>query len=303
MKYNFSFVEEDLKIGINEVIDQLGFIDAEDGVSVFSQIGSHPAIKKDEKGITITYSKKYEFFRMLSMLENPQITSEYEETPHHDSLCYMVDQSRNAVLKPDEAKRLVRYLALSGYDSMMLYTEDTYEVEGEKYFGYMRGKWTKAQIRELDDYCLNFGIELIPCIQTLGHMERVMRWGRFREISDVLNILLAGDERTYELIDKMFAACRESYRSDKINIGMDEATLIGLGKYLHKNGYKNRAEIMTDHLKRVLEIAEKYGFKAMMWCDMFFSLAFKGNYHVTDGEIPQDIIDMVPENVTLIYWD
>ena len=33
---------------------------------------------------------------------------------------------------------------------MQLYTEDVYEPEGEAYFGYLRGRYTKRELKELD---------------------------------------------------------------------------------------------------------------------------------------------------------
>ena len=50
-----------------------------------------------------------------------------------------MDMSRNGVMKLEELKKFVSLLAKFGYDCIQLYTEDTYEVEGEPYFGYMRG--------------------------------------------------------------------------------------------------------------------------------------------------------------------
>ena len=43
----------------------------------------------------------------------------------------MLDMSRNAVMKPDEVKNYARVLKSMGYNMIQLYTEDTYEVEGE----------------------------------------------------------------------------------------------------------------------------------------------------------------------------
>jgi len=116
----------------------------------------------------------------------------------------MLDCSRNAVLKVSAVKKYVRLLACMGYDTLMLYTEDTYEIESEPYFGYLRGRYTKAELREIDSYARIFGIELVPCIQTLAHVNAVTRWERFKPIIDCNDILLIGDNKTYELIDKMF---------------------------------------------------------------------------------------------------
>ncbi len=61
----------------------------------------------------------------------------------------MVDMSRNAVMNVSTVKHMLRAMALMGMNTYMLYTEDTYEVEGEPYFGYMRGRYSVAEMKEL----------------------------------------------------------------------------------------------------------------------------------------------------------
>ena len=89
-----------------------------------------------------------------------------------------------------------------GYDSMMLYTEDTYELEGYPYFGYMRGRYTLSELREIDDYGFALGIEVIPCIQALAHLLQALQWEAFKPVTDTGPILLVGEPKTYELIEK-----------------------------------------------------------------------------------------------------
>ena len=88
-----------------------------------------------------------------------------------DSLGVMIDMSRNAVMSVDGLKRFLPLLKKMGYNCVMLYTEDTYEVDGEPYFGYMRGRYSKAEMKELDAFAASIGITMIPCIQTLAHLE------------------------------------------------------------------------------------------------------------------------------------
>ena len=218
-------------------------------------------------------------------------------------LCVMLDCSRNAVMSVDGVKDFIDKLATMGYNSLMLYTEDTYEIPEEPLFGYMRGRYTQTELKTIDTYAKDRGIELIPCIQTLAHLDQLFSWKRFQRIQDIYNILLVDEDETYELIDRMFASCAECFSSRRINIGMDEAHMLGLGKYLDKHGYHVRSEILSAHLKRVCAIAEKYGFMPMMWSDMFFKLGSSlGNYR-EDNEMPKDAIDSVPENIELVYWD
>lgn len=213
----------------------------------------------------------------------------------------MADMSRNGVMKPEQVKKFVDYISKAGYNMLQLYIEDTMEVTNEPYFGYMRGRYTKEELKSIDAYCAEKGVELIPCIQTLAHLNQIFVWPNYKQINDIDNILLVGDEKTYELIDNIFATARECFTSNYINIGMDEAHNIGLGRYLTINGYRNRFEILEEHLKRVIEIAKKYNFHPMMWSDMFFRLANSGDYY--GDKMPDEVVEKIPSGVDMVYWD
>ena len=107
-------------------------------------------------------------FRALGRLMGQGDLAGFDETPRMDTLGIMVDCSRNGVLRVEAAKRLLRHCALMGINLCMLYTEDTYQVPGEPFFGYLRGAYTQAELTELDDYAHNLGVEMMPCFQTLG---------------------------------------------------------------------------------------------------------------------------------------
>ncbi len=215
----------------------------------------------------------------------------------------MLDCSRNAVLKPETVKKHIDLLARLGYNTLMLYTEDTYEVENQPYFGYLRGRYSKEELKEIDAYAKDKGIELIPCIQTLAHLNSIVRWRTYRDCTDINDILLIGEEKTYELIEDMFKSLATSFSSRNVHIGMDEAHMVGLGKYLDKNGYRNRSQILLEHLQKVCEIAKKYGFKPIMWSDMFFRLATGGGYYCEDIKFSEEVTGLVPKEVGFVYWD
>lgn len=215
----------------------------------------------------------------------------------------MLDMSRNAVMKIEEVKKYVKLLHSFGYNTLMLYTEDIYEVEGEPYFGYMRGRYTKGELKEVVAYCEELGIEVIPCIQTLAHLNQIFRWQAYSGVHDCNDILLVGEERTYEFIENMFKTAKECFHSEYIHVGMDEAHNVGLGEYLSKHGYEKRSLILQKHLKRVVEIANKYGLKPLIWSDMFYKLATKSWYYAPNAEVTEEIKSLVPSEVSLVYWD
>ena len=214
----------------------------------------------------------------------------------------MLDCSRNAVMRVEELKKYLLILKKMGYNMIQLYTEDTYEVDNEPYFGYLRGRYSKAEMKEIVEYCNEIGMEAIPCIQTLAHLNNIFKWGSYKKINDFSNILLVGEERTYELIENMVKTVRECYTTDIIHIGMDEAHMLGLGKYLDKHGHRNRFDILNEHLARVISICEKYNFKPIMWSDMFYRLA-NNDFYYDWSNITDEIVEKKPDGVDLVYWD
>lgn len=298
--------EHESRYAIAEMGKEFSFRFSDDGVPVTFRESDVLTAEFDGRSLTIGCKGGKGFFRAISLAAKmPQNKPFHIEEPYGlDRFGLMVDCSRGAVPLPNTVKRLIRYMAALGYNTLQLYLEDMFEVEGEPFFGYVRGRYSRAELRELDDYAAMFGIEIIPCIQTLAHFTAPSRWERFTDGKfDLDDILLVGEEKTYEFIEKIFAVMRECFRSKNINIGMDEAHRLGLGKYLEKHGYENRFDILCRHLERVTKIAGKYDFQPMMWSDMFFRLAFHGEYYSHGGSVPPDVREKVPKNVKLVYWD
>ncbi|MBR5473738.1 MAG: family 20 glycosylhydrolase, partial [Clostridia bacterium] len=211
----------------------------------------------------------------------------------------MIDCSRNAVMTVEQLKKFITVISKMGYNQVQLYMEDTYEVNDEKFFGYLRGKYTKPELKELDDFAYSLGVELVPNIQTLAHMAAFLKWRH--NIKDIDDILLVDDDRVYDLIDRMFASLRECFRTNLLHIGMDEAHNLGRGRYLDAHGLKDRFDILLSHLNRVCQIADKYDFEPMMWSDMFYRLASGGNYYAVGSKFDSSISEKIPEKLTLVY--
>ena len=121
----------------------------------------------------------------------------------------MVDFSRNAVMKVSELKKYCDVLKKFGYNSIYLYIEDTYELDDEPYFGHLRGRYSKQELKELNAYCNSIGLTVIPCFQTLAHLNQIFRWETYNSVHDCDDILLCDEEKTYELIEKMFKTFKE----------------------------------------------------------------------------------------------
>ena len=114
--------------------------------------------------------------------------------------------------------------------------EDVYDLVNYPKFGYLRGKYSLKDLKELDQYAYSLGVSLIPCIQTLGHMGQFLRWSSSSYLSDQKDVLLITGAQA--LILDMITFCKQAFRTKKIHIGMDETFGFGFGNYYKKHGYK-----------------------------------------------------------------
>ena len=246
--------------------------------------------------LTISAPHLPAFFRGVALAAMADdLSAPIREEIIFDTNGLMFDCSRNGVLTVERTKDFLMRLAVMGMTVYLPYMEDVYEIDGIAQFGYMRGRYSVAEMKEIDEFAALFGIEVIPCIQTLAHMNQFLRYGVGKaDYKDIDDILLVGSEKVNQLIDKMFATLSSCFRSRRIHIGMDEAYNLGRGKYLDANGYHSKSEIMSQQLNIVRDIAKKHGYESlMMWDDMFFN----------NADSSADMTHQKPDDILPVYWD
>ena len=242
-------------------------------------------------------------FLAACALRDGRNVPELHQRRHIASCGMMLDMSRGGVMTVEAVKGMIDAHAALGLNLMMLYTEDTYTVPEAPYLGYLRGRYTEKELREMDDYAAESGVELVPCVQTLAHLEQFLQWDVNRDIKDNDCVLMIDEPKTYAWIRAALTALRRCFRTNRIHIGMDEAHGVGLGEYYQKHGAVNRFELLNRHLNRVVDICKELGFKPIMWSDMFYRLGSKSNdYYDTDAVVPESAIAQIPD-VALCYWD
>lgn len=308
MKFNLKNLNQKYRDGFQEILQELDQeIDSERGIIILAEKSSLNKITVtfNEENLVITGSNQVQMCRGLArFLQEGNGCKYIEETPHFDISGVMLDCSRNGVVNLKELKSQIRMMAALGIGEIWLYMEDTYTVEGEPYFGAFRGRYTKEELHEADLYAEQFGIELIPCIQTLAHLRAFLRWPQNKEICDVDDILFVGEERVKYLLREIIQQVMEPFRTKQIHLGMDEAFQLGRGKYLRKNGYQEVTQIMTAHLQEVCGICSDLGLSPVIWSDMYIRpLVPDGDYYgIQENQEPPKSVK-IPEKLGLVYWD
>lgn len=268
--------------------------------------GADLQIQYDGKNAAIIYDKPHHFFRCYSLLVQHLRAGEQEfsitEHSYFSMNGPMFDGSQaNACMNIPTLKKTIRQMAQMGLNMLMLYCEDSFTVKEQPYFGYMRPRYSEQDMKELDDYAFLFGIEVIPCIQTLAHLVDMLKWsGVYRPIKENDVCLLVGEDETYKFIRDLLVTATRPLRTRRIHIGMDEAYKLGRGPFLDKHGLMPVADIMKMHLDRVMEIIRELGLQPMMWSDMLFHEV--GGHH-SGKPIPQESADRFPKDMQMVHWN
>lgn len=294
--------------GLKELQKELPFVLNDDGFSVEARRTEKEGyrVEKGENAAVIYYRKPTDFYYAFT-----EFVLYFEKIKTKSGKCclddfgFMPDCSRNAVLTVGAVKRVIRELAKLGYRYLMLYTEDNLEIATEPYYGYLRGKYTKEEIAEIVRYAGMFGIEVIPHIQTLGHLGTLLKNPIYHKIRDTDCVLLAENDGTYAFLNNVIGEVAEAFQSKKIHIGMDEVFLLGAGRYRDKNGYKDEKEIYLSHLNKVRDICVRHGFKEIYcYSECLYRMASgECAHYVEDVTFDEGFIKALPKELTLVYWD
>ena len=99
-------------------------------------------------------------------------------------------------------------------------------------------------------------------------------------------------------IDHMIGTLADCFTTRTFNIGMDEAHMLGRGRYMDNHGPVNRTDLMLRHLGKVMEICRRYGVRAQMWSDMFYSEP----YTRYGGKRSDADVALLPADVDPVFW-
>jgi len=252
-------------------------------------------------GIMIAYSACVGKFRALTSLYQLFFTSNcskiacvyIEDKPDFKRRGYMLDISRCRMPKLDTIKDLVDSLALLKYNELQLYMEDfcfKYPLLPKATEGI--NCLTPEDICELDKYCAERHIDLVPNQNCLGHMKKWLSRDEYKHLAvgagveptGTINPLL---DESRQLVDDIFDSLLPYFSSGYVNVGLDEA--YGLGKYELEQICRERGidGFFMDYLCDINErIGKKYGKRLQFWADMII------NYPESFKRIPKGAIAM-----------
>ena len=305
---NFSNPPSELKAGFERASITLRLNEIKEDLTLSVTTHDGVLVKRCGNEITVGYKEKIHFFRALGLLKQHLRTGkdfEISEKPSFKTSGVMPDLSNYSPMTVKGLSSFMDYMAVMGLNMTLLYIEDVYELPSRKRFGHQRGSYSAAELREIDDYAFDYGIEVIPCMQTLGHLEKYLSSPEAADVRETTRELNVDKDATYKFIEEMIVATSSALRSKRIHIGMDEVWGLGRGnESLKKYGVRDQQELFLTHLEKVVAITDKLGLRPMIWNDFVFCLNSERGIDKYDErtKIPESIIARFPKNLDLVYW-
>lgn len=194
----------------------------------------------------------------------------------------MLDISRDKVPTMATLQRLIDALAGLKYNQLQLYTEHTFAYRSHRAVWKDASPLTAAEVRELDRYCADRFIELVPNQNCFGHMERWLKhgryaplaeaqgpwvdpWGRTREKATTLNPL---DPRSLRLVRSLLEELLPHFSSRMVNVGCDETFELGQGRSAEACRRRGVGRVYLDYIKQVFAAAQRLGRRPQFWADI-----------------------------------
>jgi len=212
------------------------------------------------------------------------------------------------VPKLERLLNLAEQLAHYKINHLQLYIEHTFAFRAHPNIGKGASPLTAEDILELDAHCAKHGIELVPSLATFGHMNNILKWPEYRHLAEDLGVgnyvskkegvawasprkawtLSPAVPEVYDFLDSLFAEFLPLFRSDRFNICGDETWDLGLGQSFDLCRRKGRGVVYLNHIRKVRNLARKYGKRVMFWGDII-------------RHYPE-LIDRIPKDVMVLDW-
>ena len=194
-------------------------------------------------------------------------------------------------------EQFISLLADSGFNGLLLYLEDRIKTPGYQ-LAADNEVYTVDEIRHLVEYASARGVEIVPCVATLGHAERFLRHEKLSHLAELQGNMtgrFGGTKKQtfcvtnpdfYPFIESYLREVASLFPSRWFHIGLDEFWDFNLCERCRKAmpTLPDEWKIFLNHIGKIRKILAGCGKRIMMWSDMFeyYPEAFK--------DVPKDVV-------------
>ncbi len=194
-----------------------------------------------------------------------------EDEPAFKNRGFMLDISRDRVPTISTLKSLIDILAELKYNQFQLYTEHTFAYTNHEIVWKDYSPLTSQDILELDNYCKERYIELVPNQNSFGHMEKWLTHEEYKYLAEAPNGFIKpwGGEKSgpfslspavpesIKFVNSLFDELLPNFTSTKVNVGGDETFDLGLGRSKELCENLGKGRVYLNFLLDIYKIIKK----------------------------------------------
>lgn len=212
---------------------------------------------------------------------------------------FMLDVSRDKVPTMESLYKLIDQLSDWRYNEFQLYTEHTFAYRNHQKVWENASPLTPEEIRKLDRYAKERGIDLVPNQNSFGHMENWLKYDEYLDLAECetdcqtiwgarkRTALAPTNPKSLELMRELYDELLPNFSSKYFNIGGDETVELGLGKSKALSDKIGKGKVYLDFLEKLNEEVIKNGKQTMFWGDIVL------NHPELIRDIPKNMIALV----------
>ncbi|MCI9123732.1 MAG: family 20 glycosylhydrolase [Eubacterium sp.] len=216
---------------------------------------------------------------------------------------YYYDVTRGRIPTLDYLKRIAGQLAFYKINQLQLYIEHSFLFEGCSEVWRDDTPLSAQDILELDAYCLELGIELVPSLSCFGHLYKVLRTRSFRHLCELEqeagepfrfsdrmahHTIAVSNPQSLEWIKGRIEAYLPLFTSKHFNIGADETFDLGKGRSRARAETEGTDRLYIDFVKQLCRFLVDKGKIPMFWGDIIC-------------HFPQAVKELAPETICLTW--
>ena len=221
------------------------------------------------------------------------------DKPDFEARGFYYDITRGRVATLETLKKLVDNMAYYKLNQLQLYVEHVFPFKEYDGVYQKMGYITPEEIKELDAYCKENFVELVPSLSCFGHLYELLQNTKYEYLCELENYepqtiywcermghhtIDVSNPESIEIIKSLIDQYSPCFTSDKFNICCDETFDLGNGR----NKGKDKGRLYVDFVKQVIAHVKSKGKRAMMWGDVI-------NQH-------PELIDEFDEDVIFMSW-
>lgn len=188
-------------------------------------------------------------------------------------------------------KDFAKYLSGLGINALILEYAASYPYETQATITGPNA-YTRKELTDFISYCNELGIQVIPLLENLGHVQYILRHERYADLRIEHNILSQVDplnKNCIILFNDLMEDLISLHPSKYIHLGGDETRHLQNKKfevYIKKNGV---SKLYTQYMKQICDIAILKGKTPLLWADMIL-------------RHPEAVTDLPIDKIIFINW-